>query len=73
MKAQGRWALGPHECQLRGVRGPLPQGQGAPSCRRNTPWGRLLLLQGAELGQRGWEGIELGDPVPDSRLVHHFP
>lgn len=40
----------------------FPQGQGAPGRRRNTPRDRLLLVQGAELGQQGWEGAELGDP-----------
>lgn len=35
---------------------------GTPGHHRNTSWGHLLVMQGAELGQRGWEGAELRDP-----------
>lgn len=37
-------------------------GVGTPGRHRNTSQGRLLVMQGAELGQRGREGAELRDP-----------
>lgn len=73
MKARGRWALGPHECQLRGVRGQLPQGRG-PLAITGTPPG-VVCWSCKELNWARGAGRVLSceTPMPGSRLVHHFP
>ena len=43
-------------------------GVGTPGRHRNTSQGRLLVMQGAELGQRGREGGQVGEDVKPAGL-----
>ena len=70
MRARGRWALGPHECQLHGVsfpRGGDPRPSGTPP--------RVVCWSCKELSWARGAGRVLSceTPTPGSRLVRHFP